>query len=59
MAHPTTTNRLTPQDLESIRQSAADAGDCETSSLANVAMWGATDRARRAANRKLARMVAQ
>lgn len=49
---------LDPNSLESIRQSASDAGDCDLSSLANVALWSPCLRKRAAANRKLARMVA-
>lgn len=51
---------LSANDLEAIRSAASDAGDCDLSSLANVALWGdssGNDKARRAANRKLARMV--
>ena len=50
---------LAPNDLETIRQAASEQGDCETSRLANAALWGTSDRQRNAANRKLARMVAK
>ena len=48
---------LSAQDLETIRQAAADRGDCDTSSLANIALWSPCLRKRAAANRKLAKAV--
>lgn len=47
-----------PLDLESIRQSASDRGDWETSRLANEAMWSPSLHKRAAAKKKLAGMVA-
>jgi hypothetical protein len=58
MAKTNTAAALTANDLESIRQDASERGDCDTSSLANVALWAPSLRKRAAANRKLARMVA-
>lgn len=57
MANTNTAALLTANDLESIRQAAADRGDCDTSSLANVALWSPSLRKRAAAAKKLARMV--
>lgn len=58
MLSPPTTATLTPNDLESIRQDAADRGDCDLSRLCNEALWGTSDAKRRAANRKVAKAVA-
>lgn len=57
MAKTNTAAALTANDLESIRQSASDRGDCEVSSLANEALWSPSLRKRAAAAKKLARQV--
>lgn len=48
---------LSPNDIESIRQDAADRGDCDTSRLCNLALWGTSSRQRNAARRKLEKAV--
>lgn len=49
---------LTQNDLEALRQEAADAGDCDLSSLCNEAMWGnSAQRAR--AKRKILAILAR
>lgn len=53
-----TQTQLTPNALESIRQSASERGDFDTSALANQALWGATHQARTAAKRELAKLIA-
>lgn len=52
-----TANNLSTNDLETIRQAAADRGDCDLSSLCNQAMWGETDKVRRSALRKVIKAV--
>ena len=49
---------LTPNDIESIRRRASLAGDCDTSSLCNQALWGDSHQKRTAAKRKLAKLIA-
>ncbi|MGE0206110.1 MAG: hypothetical protein AB7E70_19630 [Hyphomicrobiaceae bacterium] len=48
---------LSPNDIESIRQDAADRGDCDISRLCNLALWGTSDRQRAAAKRKVAKLA--
>ncbi len=51
------TTNLTANDLEAIRQEAADRGDCDLSRLCNLALWGTSSRQRNAARRKLEKAV--
>lgn len=51
------TTNLTANDLEAIRQEAADRGDCDLSRLCNLALWSTSDRQRAAAKRKLAKLA--
>lgn len=50
---------LSPNDLEAIRQDAADRGDCDLSRLCNLALWGESQRVRAAARRKVGKALAQ
>jgi hypothetical protein len=51
------TTNLTANDIEAIRQEAADRGDWRTTRTCNAALWGTSDRQRAAAKRKLAKTV--
>ncbi|MGE3460223.1 MAG: hypothetical protein AB7O24_34270 [Kofleriaceae bacterium] len=53
------TTNLTANDLEAIRQDAADRGDCDLSRLCNLALWGESQRVRSEARRKVGKALAQ
>ena len=49
---------LTDADLWSIRQNAADRGDCDLSRLCSLPLWGKSTSQRRRANKAVAVFVA-